>query len=113
MVDICCNSIFGNSLDKYKQFTTFKEITGYTEEQKKEEEYQEKYEEENKDKFIPSIISLDLLKQGTLSNVVDFMNFIESKKIEEKSSLVLSDYDFETEDPSIIDIAVFLYSFKI
>ena len=81
-------------------------IDGYTEEQQQEEEYLEKYEAANGLKFIPGVVVADLLKQGTVANLVELSNVLEGRKIEEMMGLSLSDYDYENEDSSIIDIAV-------
>jgi len=48
----------------------------------------------------------DTNKVGTVAGLIDLANSLESRKIEERMNLLLSDYDFENEDISVVDLAV-------
>jgi enolase len=51
-------------------------------------------------------VTADTNKLSTLTGMIDLANSLESRKIEERMNLLVSDYDFETEDSSVIDLAV-------
>ena len=63
-------------------------------------------EEANGEKFLPHVVVTDTNKLATLTALIELANSLESRKLEERMSLLLSDYDFETEDPSVVDVAV-------
>jgi len=83
--------------------TTYGKVEGLTEEQ---EGYKVKYKELNGKKFIPRVAVADLLKVGTITKLFELSNRLANSEGKDRIGIVISDYDFETDDPSIIDIAV-------
>ncbi len=58
-------------------------------------------EEANGEKFVPQTVVADFNKVGTLTGLMDLGTALEGGM-----GLALSDYDFESEDASMVDIAV-------
>lgn len=78
---------------------------GVEEDQK---EYAGKYEEENKGRFIPQVIIADLLKQETANNLLNLGQRVAECIEDKKITIGVSDYDNETSDSFVIDLAVTL-----
>ena len=63
-------------------------------------------EEANGEKFLPHVVVADINKLATLTGFIELVNSLESRKLEERMNVLVSDYDCETEDPSAVDVGV-------
>eukprot|EP00826_Nyctotherus_ovalis_P061709 TRINITY_DN8806_c0_g1_i10.p2 TRINITY_DN8806_c0_g1~~TRINITY_DN8806_c0_g1_i10.p2 ORF type:complete len:119 (+),score=40.64 TRINITY_DN8806_c0_g1_i10:974-1330(+) len=81
----------------------YEKVEGLAEEQ---EEYKAKYEELNGKKFIPHVAVADILKMGIVTKLFDLSSSLVTSGTENRIGVAISDCDYETEDSSIIDIAV-------
>lgn len=97
-----CSFLAGYSPDKLAETITEKKPEGVEEDQK---EYADKYEEENKGRFTPQVIITDILKQETTTNIFNLEQLLPKDK---NITLGFSDYDNETTDTTVIDLAVIL-----
>lgn len=83
--------------------TRYAKVEGLTEEQ---EEYKAKYEELNGKKFVPHVAVADMLKMGVVTKLFDLSSSLATSEAENRIGVAISDCDYETEDPSVVDIAV-------
>ena len=102
-MDIGCTFLSTYSTDQITEVIVEKVPEGVEEDQK---EYAGKYEEENKGRFIPQVIITDLLKQETATNLLNLDQHIAECIKDKKITIKLSDYDNETSDSTVIDLAV-------
>lgn len=102
-MSVGCGLLSGCSGERVAEIVVEKKPEGVEEDQK---EYAEKYEEENKTRFIPQVVIADVLKLETATSLLDLDKALEACKNDKRITIGLSDYDNETADTTVIDLAV-------